>query len=137
MGQVKSPPQQAPRPVWITCKTPGMDRQRIKTTDCATIIQRKPFTLLSWRFKLAAQLPASGAPPSALVGSTITPLYHSRGHLPCICRPLSEAQALPAFTSALALAKGIVSHQAIPSVVPGPLAQACISFCYEPITRHV
>ncbi|EER45238.1 conserved hypothetical protein [Histoplasma capsulatum H143] len=123
-GQVKSPPQQAPRPVWITCKTPGMDRQRIKTTDCATIIRRKPFTLLSWRFKLAAQLLASGAPPSALVGSTITPLYRSRGHLPCICRPLSEAQALPAFTSALALAKGIVSHQAIPSVVPDLIVAA-------------
>ncbi|KAL2360068.1 hypothetical protein RJZ56_007071 [Blastomyces dermatitidis] len=65
-GQVHltSPPESGlntpPALVWITCNTAGMDRQRIKTTDCATIVQRKPFTPhLLGGFKLAAQLSAA------------------------------------------------------------------------------
>ncbi|EEQ85703.1 uncharacterized protein BDCG_08972 [Blastomyces dermatitidis ER-3] len=88
-GQVHltSPPESGlntpPALVWITCNTAGMDRQRIKTTDCATIVQRKPFTPhLLGGFKLAAQLSAAG--------STITPSTILVGTFPCIGSPASE-----------------------------------------------
>ncbi|OJD21613.1 hypothetical protein ACJ73_07046 [Blastomyces percursus] len=99
-----SPPESGlnkpPALVWITCKTAGMDRRRIKTTDCATIVQRTIDTNSSCG--AFGSLPNCRPPVYPLaqrVGSTITPSTILVGTLPCIVFQLGKPvrQQLSAF----------------------------------------